>query len=523
MASILGLLLGLVACAPDKPSSGTPQGGPDDPAVPDELLGLANIDDDDMNGVIDWDDVGAPDDNDLFPLPLPTADGPVELQLTGDPTDIRVWLDGAVVLDATTTETTVEPADASSVLLVEFAGFLDSAAISMVSDHFEATVPLLSAPLILNNHHQASEQELAMSAPGAGGNTAFVTGFQDVLGDDLLTAPLNRYGGDVWIQDEIEFATLTVPDHRMDVVIDSIRTNDGTALDKFAENLLQEPDVAVATWGGGMASSQDSFGNLEVTPPITVDGVVYPYGRIYYGQGYDGHLTAKLATMLADQRVQSPFVVDTSFMCVGHVDEFMTFVPDDTAPKGFRLLYADTGLAYAFLETLDPGMEIPKYQSGHGYSTIGEILDDETLRDYNESLQADGLDPALVTVMQDANLDLDDIIFIPALFERVGWCNGTGLSLIPGTINMTIYTQPDGEVHAFIADPFLRGTDQGQEDDPFIAEIESLLPKGLHTHWLDDWQNYHLMMGEVHCGSNTRRTPTATWWDEGRHLLGATP
>jgi protein-arginine deiminase len=46
-----------------------------------------------------------------------------------------------------------------------------------------------------------------------------------------------------------------------------------------------------------------------------------------------------------------------------------------------------------------------------------------------------------------------------------------------------------------------------------------MLPSNLTPYWLDDWASYHLMWGEVHCGSNTRRTPIGQWWTDARHLM----
>ena len=30
--------------------------------------------------------------------------------------------------------------------------------------------------------------------------------------------------------------------------------------------------------------------------------------------------------------------------------------------------------------------------------------------------------------------------------------------------------------------------------------------------YLDDWETYHLGMGEIHCGTNTLRNTSAAWW-----------
>ena len=52
-----------------------------------------------------------------------------------------------------------------------------------------------------------------------------------------------------------------------------------------------------------------------------------------------------------------------------------------------------------------------------------------------------------------------------------------------------------------------------------MPEIEALLPAENEFVWIDDWYTYHLMLGEVHCGSNTRRTPVSGWWEDAMHLI----
>lgn len=38
---------------------------------------------------------------------------------------------------------------------------------------------------------------------------------------------------------------------------------------------------------------------------------------------------------------------------------------------------------------------------------------------------------------------------------------------------------------------------------------------GNNVSFIDDWSTYHLAYGEVHCGTNVKRTPPAVnWWDD---------
>ena len=72
------------------------------------------------------------------------------------------------------------------------------------------------------------------------------------------------------------------------------------------------------------------------------------------------------------------------------------------------------------------------------------------------------------------------------------------------------------ETHLVLARPFgpvAGGTDLIEE------EVRSLLaPLGYSAgqlHFVDDYDTYHLLLGEVHCGTNTKRRPHATpWWEQ---------
>ena len=155
---------------------------------------------------------------------------------------------------------------------------------------------------------------------------------ENALGDDFTSYRVNQYEWDVWLQDEVEFGTLSSPFHSVDVIVDSIRDR---GLDTLPENEWEGPNMVVQTWGSGMANSQDSFGNLEVTPPVTVNGVEYPLGRIYYGAWRSDRVVDDLRTFLDSQTVQSPFEFDVTWLCVGHVDEFITFIPPAVLPPGW--------------------------------------------------------------------------------------------------------------------------------------------------------------------------------------------
>jgi hypothetical protein len=517
-------------------------GGPTAPELAfDGVYGVPNLDDDDSNRTPDWDqEGGASGENDYFEFVIPGTDRElletgetIELTLGGDTDNIRVWYDGAVAMgDGASNTFTVDRGSVDMVLEIEFADFLTRG--EMTATHLDAggvevksvTFDVMAAPLILNNHMQKAEQLWVMDISYRYGGT---TSDNEEMRADLssaLGAAYNdiddmTYDYDVWVQDEIEFGTLTGSDgHRVDLVIDSIRQNSGRGLDDLPEDEFEGPDFIRKTWGSGFASSQDSFGNMEVSPPLTANGVEYPFGRIYWGDAGRTQPTQELTDFLDTQLVQAPFQLDTSFLCVGHVDEWMSFLPDEDAPKGFWLIYSDIDLGYEFLEGLDPDTQLDRYRSGHGYSTVGAILDDNALRSLNEELQADYIIPNLDTMKDELGLDEGDVIRIPGLFEEVRGCGGGTVALIPGTANYQIFTNADGVHQVFLPDPFLREDEGGS--DPFITEFESKVPAdAMHEYyWVDDWDIYHMGLGEVHCGTNVIRTPIGGWWDSAKHLLG---
>src|SRR5690606_26133164 len=275
------------------------------------------------------------------------------------------------------------------------------------------------------------------------GNPSFTATYQQVLGSLFTSVSGASYGDDVWIQDELELAT-AVGEHgeRLDVVIDSIRDR---GLDSYPEERLVGPDTIAQTWGiASQATSYDSFGNLEASPPVTVGGTSYPWGRIYYGRAGGEGLSQELGAFLAEQEVQAPFQLDTRWLCVGHVDEFSSFVPDPSSPKGFKLLLADVGVAYDLLAQLPSGMTLPMYGADHGYSTVGQLRSDAALRALNEDLQADELDRIRAAFKTNLGLTEADIIRIPTLFEPVPGCGGGTVALTPGMVNL-IVANPVGQ------------------------------------------------------------------------------
>jgi hypothetical protein len=493
----------------------------------ESVFGVPNLDDDDENGTADWYELPFDGDNDLSALHVPgVPEGyTVEMTLAGDLEHIRVWRGGSDFIghggDPIVDTFSFDPGPEGTVLDVEFGeynarGVLHATLFDREGAEVESiAIDLHASPLILNHHLQPTERVWVVETGNWGGNASMIADIEAVVGSRLTKIPGGTVGHDVWVQDEIELATSAAADGtRLDTVIDSIRER---GLAPYPKNVMPRPDKAVRMWGHpASATTFDAFGNLEASPPVTVNGVEYPFGRVYYGREGVWGLDDVLADFLAAQEVQAPFELNTAWLCVGHIDEVSSFVPDPSSPKGFKLLFSDIPSAYEILDGLDPTISLPRYQSGHGFATVGDIVDNAGLRAYNMDRQALYLDPMLDVFKAELDLDDSDIILIPTLKEQLGGCGSA--ALIPGTINLLV-VNVDDTTHLFVADPFLRSQGSDQSSDPIAQDFVARMPDGIEVHFVDNWNVYHLGNGEVHCATNDRRTPMAMWYEDAMHLL----
>lgn len=497
----------------------------------DDVYGVPNLDDDD-GSTIDWDQDPFAGDNELssWTLSGEVLDAlepgqQVELAITSGGQEVRVYRDGALVLGGGAGPYSFEPPGGDVELTVEFGDYFATATVTLsaldgASEIASDEVLLRAAPVIMNHHLQEAEQVYAVRVNDPSyDNAAFIDAYASVLGSDLTEVYGPSYGWDVWIQDEFTFGTLTGAEgQRVDIVIDSIRDR---GLDDYPEDAHLGPDKIVDTWGNPWdATTYDSFGNLEVSPPVTAGGVEYPFGRIYYGAQGPSGLDDALADFLASQSVQEPFELPTSWLCVGHVDEYSTFVPAPSSPKGFVLLLSDVPSAWDLLEDMPADTQLPRYAADHGYSTVGDLLADESLVALNNDLQTDYLDPIRQTFKDELGLTDADIVEIPSLFEIVGGCGGRVAALVPGLVNLTVANVDGQTTHLFMPDPFFRSNEGDLSSDPFIKAFSDAVPQELDLHWVDNWDVYHMGLGEVHCGTNVKRTPSGDWWTDAQHLLG---
>ncbi len=541
------ILLSMVAAMPLACDKGSDT-GPDDDALyvetadgliylEDSSLGVfpgltatPNIDDDDQDGTVDWSGSDISEDNDLGYLWVETRNRDIEVTLSGDTSSIRVWNDTGVILgEGASNSATISAATELVGLMVEFETWLNQGSLVFTDGDESFEVRITSSPLILNHHLQPTTEVMMMKFNTMGGNYSnmdIIETYEEVLGERFTSIKASKYGNDPWVQDEFEFAYMMGQDSYMEFVIDSIRNGQGqpgSGLDNVPEDMFEGPDFAVGEWGPARsASSLDYGGNLEVTPPVTVDGVEYPFGRVFYGGTNSYHPKDELMDFLDSQQVQDPFMIDSTWLCVGHVDEFISTVPDASSEIGFKVIVTDTHAAWDILDAMNPDMRLARYgdsgSNGHSLSTVGDITGSASIRALNDEVQ-ETVEAELAIFMGELGLSESDVIRMPSLFEEPRGCGRYVAALIPGMTNMIISETDDGTPALFMADPFMRTDENDQSADPIIANVREIMPEGVETYFVDDWYIYHMMLGEVHCGSNARREPTVSTWADAAHLI----
>lgn len=266
---------------------------------------------------------------------------------------------------------------------------------------------------------------------------------------------------DIWFQDTMEIGYTQLPGKApLHVVMRGQRPN---ASDDVAATLLA-PNfgfISIAT-PREPADEEDHWmdwmGNLEVTHPVPG----YPLGRIYYGKSDRTTFHPTIVKFLEAQQVQKPFAVYTNWLLIQHVDEIMNFLPGKDGEA--KMMIVSPAAANAVL--------------GSGYDAA------------NKQIQT-YIDDAIALAKSELGLADDDILQLPTFFNGNGTDYGSS------------WSSPVNSV-------YVNGTlIIGNTDTPaeVRADIERKLGTiGVQAAWVDD-SEYHAGAGNVHCGTNTTKTP----------------
>lgn len=359
---------------------------------------------------------------------------------------------------------------------------------------------------------------------------------------DFTAGSLGQTGVDIWPQDAMQPAFMSMPGPRGQRVMwvwlrSSARNPKGdreahplryTSRVVFTE-LLGPGCAAVQHFDPGYLpkdnrgkagpySSFDMSGNYAVVPPHTHNGCYYPQGRKLVGAEPGYTADPAFNAMLDAQGHQCPIYVDTGWLEVGHVDEFVAFVESDTE-RGWTMLVADPGLAIDLLghevergngadalfthQDVAPGIRDTGVSIADGLESEGVVL--------GTAKAVAGIDKAVGTLRSEVGLTDADIVRLPVLFRLSlkDLDDHPVEPLLPNAVNLVtagrlvLVARQHGPI--------------GLQGDIFEAEVEQRLRAlGVGVHWVEDLGYAH-PAGEVHCATNARRDPRTTdpWWLEG--------
>jgi protein-arginine deiminase len=250
-----------------------------------------------------------------------------------------------------------------------------------------------------------------------------------------------------------------------------------------------------------------------------------------------------MVTLLESQGVQDPISVDTSWLTIGHVDEFVQFVPVPGSRLGWRAVVADPAVGLKILDQVRrtghgddklhgnlPPLEWP-YDERIDQRSVDEFLADKQFVGTNE--QAAARISANLAVLRKAGLTDADIVRIPALYtaRSLDWAilqtevnslpagpekdaktaeldaMREGVAEIPGTVNGLVLNA-GGYVAPKTYGPVVNGKDLFQE-----AIDKAFRGIGYHVTYVDDLVSTHVSEGEIHCATNTLRDSLRNrWW-----------
>jgi protein-arginine deiminase len=148
--------------------------------------------------------------------------------------------------------------------------------------------------------------------------------------------------------------------------------------------------------------------------------------------------------------------------------------------------------------------------------SINAVLADQDLMLTSQTAQTE-IDDMVAEVQGAVGLTDDEIVYVPYLFE--GETEGL-VAYNPGTANLLAFG--DYIVQADPFGPVVDGVDLFKKDlqDRLGTPVNQLgsTGEGLHVYFADDWDLYHVLLGEVHCGSNVDGPPPAgeKWWETAR-------
>ena len=304
---------------------------------------------------------------------------------------------------------------------------------------------------------------------------------------------------DIWAQECMEICAAKTADGKLlPAVFDTMRGRGLAGLPKALSELWNLVYTKNPTNEG---SHGDYGGNLEIAPfdDVMVAGnTITPACKAFWEKmGYAGRL----------------FTPDTSWLSVGHIDEYLMFIPTSYAPGGYSMVKADPAYALELIESASDAdfNSLPSSDreflkrvkntliaqrtnpdAGRGSSEASFIDLNRKIGEIVEKNVGE-LKAFIRKVSGQPDRDFAEVAW-PSLYEGYGNGAPSGChAYLPGVVNMTVLRN-----HLLVP---------ACKFPPIDKVIEARFrAQGNHVHFIDDTP-YHNSMGEIHCGTNVLRNP----------------
>ncbi|KAM0226684.1 hypothetical protein ACHAPO_012155 [Fusarium lateritium] len=397
-------------------------------------------------------------------------------------------------------------------------------------------VILRVAPVLIHHHLQNVQQVLAVQ--GNKTDSPYLVGFTESLSSVVKAAGVKKdiylfnASDDIWAQDFMEpgYANMPGPKGTVSIRIMIRSPQDERVAGRQLFEYYRKAGVGAVQHLGGARDEINSGGNIETIPPYTFKGKSWPSGRVILGN--HGKQKHHILPYLLAQESQHPVLLDTAWLAIGHVDEFVQFLPAknkrgwvaviDDPRAGIKLLEGQRKAGHGDIPAISRKNDTSNGSGDNcdGWAcgpipvnspSISGLLNDKKLMKLNEQC-ARRIDGNIEILKREVGLTDKDIIRIPSLFEgsKFPGVDDSRLQVgafFPGVVNNLVLTGYNICVAPNPWGPIVKGKD-------VIAEaIKAKYSKiGVDLKFIDDWNTHHNYGGEVHCGSNSIRDMSARWW-----------
>ncbi|KAF5552589.1 arginine deiminase type-3 [Fusarium mexicanum] len=380
------------------------------------------------------------------------------------------------------------------------------------------TVMLRVAPVLTHHHLQKVEQVLASGEDWDPTLVNFTNALVSItkaagLKKDLY---LFKEPSDRWVQDFVEPGYASMPGPNGTVSIRIMIRCPGDERQGGRQLFLdfRKAGVGAVQHLGARGTDIDAGGNIEAIPPYTFKGKTWPAGRLIVGK--HGNKSHHLLSYLEAQESQKPVRLDTDWLAVGHVDEFVQFIPANNT-RGWVAVISDPRLALEILndqQKAGHGSVLAISRKDHGFyviPTITQLLWMADVKNLNE-WAAQKIDRNIKILKDEVGLTDEDIVRIPALFSEtkrseLGLSKREVRASYPAVINNLVLTGYNTCVAPSPWGPVIDGK------DVFVEEIRNTYARvGMKIRFMDVWESHHEGNGAVHCGTNSIRDMSDEWW-----------